>query len=290
VKSRGSLFRKCLLFAIALALPLINARTSAGSPPKAPRSLRLYIFDCGIIQGLNPALFNFKKEELATTDLAVPCYLVVHPKGTLIWDTGIIPDSAFKGDGKPVTQGSSTATKSLISQLGDIGYTPKDITYLALSHYHVDHAANANEFAASTWLVQKADHDAMFAEKPPRLARIADYVALKDSKTVVITTEDYDVFHDGSVIIKAAPGHTPGHQVLFLKLKETGPVLIAGDMYHYPEERTLNRTPTIDVDQQQNLISRVKIEAFVKQAKAQLWIEHDYAANQKLKKSPEFYK
>ena len=39
---------------------------------------------------------------------------------------------------------------------------------------------------------------------------------------------DYDVFGDGSVVIKAAYGHTPGHQVLYLKLPRTGPVLLAG--------------------------------------------------------------
>jgi glyoxylase-like metal-dependent hydrolase (beta-lactamase superfamily II) len=33
------------------------------------------------------------------------------------------------------------------------------------------------------------------------------------------------------------PGHTPGHRVLLLKLKKFGPLLIAGDLYHYPEEK-----------------------------------------------------
>src|SRR5579863_3284475 len=72
---------------------------------RTPKTLRLYVFDCGVIKGLDPALFNFKKEELKTIDFAVPCYLIVDPRGTLIWDVGVIPDSAFKEDGQPVTQG-----------------------------------------------------------------------------------------------------------------------------------------------------------------------------------------
>ena len=46
------------------------------------------------------------------------------------------------------------------------GYKPSDITYLVMSHYHSDHTANANLFAGATWIVQKAEHDFMFSDKP----------------------------------------------------------------------------------------------------------------------------
>ena len=50
--------------------------------------MRLYVFDCGTIKGLSPAMFNFKDSEVKATEFVVPCYLVVHPKGTLMWDVG----------------------------------------------------------------------------------------------------------------------------------------------------------------------------------------------------------
>ncbi len=256
---------------------------------RAPKTLRLYVFDCGVIKGLDPALFNFKREEVAETSFAVPCYLIVHPKGTLMWDVGVIPDSAFKDDGQPVTQGPSTATRTLKSQLAEIGYSPSDITYLAHSHYHSDHIANSNEFASSTWLVRKVERDAMFAAKPPALVDPKDYSELKDSKTVILTKDEYDVFGDGKVIIKSAPGHTPGHQVLILKLAKTGPVMLAGDLYHYPEERKFDRTPTFEYNREQSLASRAMIEDYCKKTGTQLWIEHDYVHNSKLKKSPQYY-
>ena len=65
------------------------------------------------------------------------------------------------------------------------------------------------------------------------------YQDLKNSKRITLHNEDHDVFGDGTVIIKTAPGHTPGHQMLFLKLAKFGPLLLAGDLYHLPEERTL---------------------------------------------------
>ena len=104
----------------------------------------------------------------------MPCYLVVHPKGTLMWDVGFIPDSAFKPDGSPVTQGKGTimsATKPLKSQLAAVGYKPSDITYLALSHYHSDHTANANDFAGSTWLVRQEEREPCLPRSPPGSSR-----------------------------------------------------------------------------------------------------------------------
>jgi N-acyl homoserine lactone hydrolase len=273
-----------VLLALAALLPV-----AAQTKPAAPKSVRLYIFDCGTIKGLGAAMFNFKEGEVPARDFVVPCYLVVHPRGTLMWDVGVLPDSVFKADGAPVTQGISTVTKPLKTQLAAIGYKPSDITYLAHSHYHSDHTANSNDFAGSTWLVRQAERDAMFSEKPARLIDQSSFSALKTAKTVIIKTDDYDVFGDGTVIIKSAPGHTPGHQVLFLKFAQTGPVLVAGDLYHYPEEKTLNRFPTFEFNVDQSRASRAAIDAFVEKNKAQLWIEHDTATFQKLKKSPTFY-
>lgn len=271
------------------AAPLAAQNGSAHQPPKPPKSLRLYVFDCGVLRPKDAAMFNFKKEEIAVLDMSVPCFLVAHPKGTLMWDVGVIPDTDFKADGAPVTQGMSTVTKPLKPQLAAVGYEPEDITYIAFSHYHSDHTANANDFAASTWLVSQAEHDAMFAEKPARIMQPDSFSALKNSKTVILKQPEYDVFGDGKVIIKAAPGHTPGHTVLFLKLNKSGPILIGGDLYHLPEERTMHRFPTFEYDKTQSAASRAMIEEFLKKTGAQLWIEHDLATFEKLKKAPEFY-
>ena len=281
-----------VLSLMLLAASALVPSTSAQTPPPAPKSARLYVFDCGSIKGLSPAMFNFKDGEVKATEFVVPCYLVVHPKGTLMWDFGVIPDSAFKPDGSPVTQGAGaimSASKPLKSQLAATGYKPAGITYLALSHYHSDHTANANDFAGSTWLVRQEERDAMFAEKPAGIIATATFSALKNSKTTIIKTDDYDVFGDGTVIIKSTPGHTPGHQVLFLKLAKTGPLLVAGDLYHYPEERTTGKVPTFEFNKEQFLASRAAIEEFLKKTKAQMWIEHDAATFATLKKAPAYY-
>lgn len=267
-----------ILFAASVAF--------AATPPKA---LRLYVIDCGRLDIPDTSPYRLRKEDLAASVMSAPCFLIAHPKGTMIWDTGPVPDRSFKPGGGPATLRYATATKPLTAQLAEIGYTPADITYLALSHFHWDHVGNCNLFAGSTWLVPKAERDIMFAEPPSPRTEPANFSALRNSKTVFITRNDYDVFGDGTVVIKAAPGHSPGHQVLFLKLAKTGPVLLSGDLYHYPEERKLNKIPTTEFNAAQTVASRASIEAFLKKTGAQLWIQHDSTANARLRKAPAFY-
>ena len=274
------------------ALFALSPSTAQTRRPQPPKSVRLYILDCGKITGVGATNFGFKEGELATTEMITPCYLIVHPRGTLMWDVGEIPDSAFTADGAPAKQGAFTVTRPLLPQLAALGYTPADITYLALSHYHGDHVANANAFAGATWIVQQMERDAMFAPRDGKAKNAPNqtyFGELARSKTTLLKGEDDDVFGDGTVVIKFSPGHTPGHQSLFLKLARTGPVLLSGDLYHYPEEMTLKRVPSFDFSQEQTAKSRAAIEDFVKKAGAQLWIQHDVANSAKLKKAPEYY-
>jgi N-acyl homoserine lactone hydrolase len=264
------------------AVPLSGAQKLA-----APvNSLRVYLFDCGLIKGEDPLTYGLNKGDVKNADMVVPCYLIVHPKGTLMWDVGVIPDSAFHG-GKPVTEEGDTVSspKPLLPQLAALGYPAEKITYIAFSHYHFDHTANANAFAGSTWLVHAAERDAMFAASAEH---VATYSRLRNSKTIILPNTDYDVFGDGSVVIKSAPGHTPGHQVLALKLPQTGPVLIAGDLWHYAAERTASRPPEGEANKEETVASRAAMEAYLKQSGAQLWIEHDPATFHRLKKAPAY--
>jgi len=258
---------------------------------KSPRSrtLRLYVFNCGTLHFDNADAYSLKKGEVAATDMSVPCFLVTHPRGSVMFDVGIIPDTAFGPAGGQVTQGIATSSTPLLPQLAAAGFSPADITYLALSHYHSDHVANANAFAGAIWLTRKAERDVMFSSLPPDRTTVENFNKLKDSKTKLIEKDEHDVFGDGTVILKSAPGHTPGHQVLFVRLPKTGGVVLSGDLYHYPEERTLNRLPTREFNAQQTAASRADVEAFLKKNNAQLLIEHDITANAKLKKAPQFY-
>jgi N-acyl homoserine lactone hydrolase len=295
-----------LFLTAAAAAFLFAAQTQGGgqsapsAPHKAqpPRSVRLYVFDCGVLHNSDMGRFNLKAEDVTTTDMSMACFLIAHPKGNLIWDTGAVPDDSWTPTGRMMTQHvtlpdgqtrDADMDKSLKGQLAEIGYSPSDINYLVLSHYHYDHTGNANEFAGATWLVPQNERDAMFGGKFSGSLQPSTFSALQKSKTIIIKDDEYDVFGDGTVIIKSAPGHTQGHQVLYVKLAKTGGVVLSGDLYHYPAEMTLKRVPTFEFSQDQTRASRVAVDAFLKKTGAQLWIQHDFVGNAKLKKSPKFY-
>jgi len=276
------------LAAASVALGLVSVSADAQRTQPAPTSPRIYIFDNGAISGLDPALFNFKREELKEVDFVNRSYLVVHPRGTLMFDAGAVADSHFKDDGSPVVEGIMSATKPLLPQLAAAGYAPQDITYFALSHFHSDHTANANAFASATWIVQKAERDFMFADSPQGIIQPASYSALRSADTKLLDNEDFDVFGDGSVVVMATPGHTPGHQVVAVKLANRGTVVLGGDLYHYPEERTTGRIPTFEFDAEQSKISRARVERYLAESKATLWIEHDIPTHAALPQAPEY--
>jgi glyoxylase-like metal-dependent hydrolase (beta-lactamase superfamily II) len=277
------------LRALILLLCVTAALTAAQRKAQPPPSVRLYVFDCGKLDIPDITPYQLTKADIATNVMSVPCFLVAHPKGTLMWDVGVVPDRLI-ATGKPGTlRGYATATKKLETQLNEVGYAPSDIMYLSFSHFHWDHVGNANLFAGARWLVRKVERDMMFSDPPSPRTEPAHFSALRNSRTTLITTADYDVFGDGTVVIKSAPGHSPGHQVLFVNLANSGPVLLSGDLYHYPEERTFKKVPTTEFNREQSAASRAAVEAFLTRAHAQLWIQHDFNANSKLKKSPSYY-
>jgi N-acyl homoserine lactone hydrolase len=283
--------RRIVAFA-ALSACVAAAAGAQGAAGKTPISeLRLYVLDCGTISAMDPALFGLRASEInREATFVTPCYLIVHPKGTLIWDVGQVPDQDIPDDGTEVVQqGILKAKRRLGPQLAAIGFEPKDITYIAMSHYHADHTANANLFAGSIWIVQQAEYDVMFSDAQVGIRMPDTYKDLKTARRITLNNADYDVFGDGSVIIKTAPGHTPGHQMLFLKLKKFGPLLLAGDLYHLPEERTLDRVPTFDFDAAMTRATRKKVDQFLKQTGATLWIQHDLPTYASLKKAPQYY-
>ena len=280
----------CLLAIGAMAPGLRGGLLAqAQARPSAARDVRVYVFDRGMTTMTPDAVrqaFGFDPQKMSSRlEVAYACFLIVHPRGTLMWDTGATTDDP---SGKP--DASPGAPKSLTSQLAEIGYAPRDITYLALSHYHSDHTGNVNLFAGSTWLTPKAERDYMFAEKPKGYINPAHYSLLRNSKTIIVDKDEYDVFGDGTVILKAAQGHTPGHQVLLVTLKKTGPLMLSGDLYHFNEERTLGWVPLpLEFNAEPSKASRAAVEAYVKKTKAQLWIEHDLALRRTQKLSPAYY-
>ncbi|MBS0393879.1 MAG: N-acyl homoserine lactonase family protein [Proteobacteria bacterium] len=267
-----------------------DAATAASTLAPAPRvsSPRLYVLDCGTLVYNRPEDYNLKREEVRDSNMGVTCYLVVHPKGLLLFDTGLNDRLVGRPLYENVLEGyGQIKFNTLSGQLADIGVTPASIGYLVLSHFHWDHVGNAGDFARSTWLVYDGDRAEMFSAAARATPWFGQYAALEAAKTVRLRG-DYDVFGDGTVMVIATPGHTPGHCSLLVRLRNTGPVVLSGDLYHYAEERELDRMP--DEEKTTGTAeSRRKVEELLRRQGAQLWIGHSMAFFRSVRKSPAWY-
>src|SRR5580698_5518401 len=258
----------CLAFLAVLFLftPLSHAATTP--------AIRLYTLDCGTLEFKDLRLFSDTGEyDGQSATIAVPCFLIRHPKGTLVWDTGLDPKFVQRSDNG--ARGiRATMEISVEKQLQQLNLKPTDITYLAFSHMHLDHTGNANLFTASTWILNRTEMQ--WAGQPTGGGPVAPdtFSGYQHAKTQLIDG-DYDVFGDGTVRILKAPGHTPGHQVLFLTLPKSGKVLLSGDLYHFRRDREQKLVPLFNTDRAETLASFDRIERLVANTKARLVIQHD---------------
>ncbi|HET7298584.1 MAG TPA: N-acyl homoserine lactonase family protein [Burkholderiales bacterium] len=218
------------------------------------------------------------------------CYLVKHAQGWMLWDTGNADRIAAMPSGLSAAGGAITAymKKPLVESLKDIGVTPADIKHFAMSHAHGDHSGNANYFTAATLYVQRAEYAAMFGPEPQKFGFItANFEKLRANPAMIVDGE-HDVFGDGTVVIKAAPGHTPGHQVLVVRLPKTGPVMLSGDMVHLQYSWTYRVVPSFNFDIPRSMATIDAMKAYAQNTNTQLWINHDLEQNAKIPKAPAF--
>src|SRR5262245_21372700 len=88
--------------AFLAAILSFAAPCASAAAPAPPQSVRLYVLDGGTLHITDTGRFGLRKDEVATSDLAVPAFLVVHPKGVLLWDAGAVPDADWRPAGAAV--------------------------------------------------------------------------------------------------------------------------------------------------------------------------------------------
>ena len=206
-------------------------------------------------------------------------YVISHPKGNLMWDAGL-PEQLVQP--KPFDEPSGVfriqRPDSLVNQLKTIGFKIEDFTHFAMSHSHFDHTGHANLLKDAKWLVQENEYNFNLSDTLKQKNQAL--IALKNVQKI---KGDYDVFGDGTVVIKYMPGHTIGHQVLYVEVSGLEkPVLLTGDLYHFEENRTNKGVPSFNYNVAQTLKSMDEFEAFAKEKNAEVIIQHSPKAFKKL--------
>jgi N-acyl homoserine lactone hydrolase len=284
----GGALTTAAITACAVLTSGLGARSAVAATPHVAQ-VRLYVLDCGHAAFKDMGMFSDTGEYDGTTGkIADPCFVIMHPKGVLLWDTGLGDGIASHPEGMDPAPGiHMTVPITLADQLKSLDMTPADVTFVAFSHFHFDHTGNANLFTQSTWIVNQ--NELNWGLSAPKDSGVAadSWSAYKTAKTVMVTG-DYDVFGDGKVLILKAPGHTPGHQVLEVQLSKAGTVVLSGDLYHLKANRQFKRVPVVNVERADTLASFERVEAIVKNKHARLIVQHDPQEFDALPKLPAY--
>jgi glyoxylase-like metal-dependent hydrolase (beta-lactamase superfamily II) len=257
---------------------LLSLAPSAVAQPGKPGIERMYVLYCGDI-ALNDAS-SFTPGASGPGALTVTCYLIKHARGWVLFDTGLGDAIINMPNGQKSNAGVWTLKKTLASQLNELGLKPSDINYVALSHSHGDHVGNLGLFSDATLVVQKAE----FEWKPP-----LGTSPFKPGMKAITPDGDHDLFGDGSVVLIATHGHSPGHQNLLVRLPKTGAVMLTGDSVHTRANWDSNRVPQRNFDVPRSLVALERMRAVLKEAKAELWIGHETSEVPLRKYAPAYY-
>ncbi|RYE79205.1 MAG: N-acyl homoserine lactonase family protein [Oxalobacteraceae bacterium] len=270
-----------------LAFRLLAVLASVLPGLAAAQQLRLYALDCGHAEFQDfAAASDTGAYDGRRVVLADPCFLIRHPKGWLLWDSGLpaqLPAALSGVPGFRVWHG-----RPLAEQLATIGVTPEQVGLLAFSHLHFDHVGNATLFKRATWILQRAEVD--WAERSPApVSMVPELFADYRNAQVRWIDGDADVFGDGTVRILKAPGHTPGSSVLLVQLPRQGPVLLSGDLFLTLEGRIEHHVPAVNADRAATLASMQRIDEIARRQHARVVIQHAQEDFERLPRPPAYW-
>ena len=282
---------------------LFLATTAVVVPAQSPQGMKLYVFSSGALTIGKNILQNLGPTD--TIQVPVGFFVVMHPKGNVLFDTGnndkILTDPSYWGPFFKAVNPVVTPDVAIDVQLGKIGLKPDDITYVVVGHLHLDHGGNVGKFPNSTLLVQKDEIRNAFWPEPGTAGpyipgdvaplRSAMGEAMPNKFKMMQLTGDMDIFGDGSVVVKRWVGHTPGSQMLLVRLPKTGPIILTSDNVYFRENVEKNILPNVTLAYDPGGILRAYEWIRYMQAteKADFFTAHDPDAFKALKKPPEFY-
>lgn len=287
-----------ILFAASLLMcgtPTAAAASELPDPARAGFADRLYRLDCGHSLANDESVWTPGENAGKSIEFSSTCWLLKRGNQWLLWDTGV-PD-ATSGDPK----GWSTLPKLIVyhldktvtGQLAELGLKPGDITYVAVSHTHGDHIGNVRLFPDSRILIQRTEYSWIHSadgtnDNVNRLMALARKL-MGTPKYLQLLDGDTDVFGDGSVTLISTPGHTPGHQSLMVHLKNSGFIILSGDVAHSEENFAKDVVPSLNTDKAASIASMERVRRMLPTYQAKLFINHDKAQSDVLKLLPAFY-
>jgi glyoxylase-like metal-dependent hydrolase (beta-lactamase superfamily II) len=215
-------------------------------------------------------------------EIPAPTFLVQHPRGLVLYDTGIAPDAATDpqgvfGDRLALTGLTRFSEQQRVDrQIEAAGFAVDDVTHVVLSHAHFDHAGGLALFPRAQFFAGSAELPNAFWPHAPIYCNHFRLADLEPTRAFAWhpLPGDHDVFADGSVQILATPGHTPGHLSLLVRLPE-GSLLLTGDAVHLRAGWDHVVHMGFDYSGEQAVRSIQRLKRIADAEAATVWVNHD---------------
>ena len=258
--------------------------------------MKLYFFEGGTLKTQKQNI-TMGRGLLEPFEVPVPYFLVEHPEGYVLYDTGMALEVARDkhkhwGGVVAVYDPFMTEEQWVINQLQSVGVKPEDIKYVVLSHLHLDHAGGVGHFPNAMYFVQR--EELHFAYVPDFYMKGAYIRADFDKEVNWYILEGwrddkFDIFGDGKLVIYFTPGHTPGHQALLVNLENDPPMFLTGDSCYTLENLNEDVLPGL-VWSPTEATKNIRVMRYLQsQFGVNIVTGHDPTGWLEYKKSPEFY-
>lgn len=243
--------------------------------------MRLTVLACGTISTDEGLLVSGAVTRQMVL-IPVTCFLVSHPRGTLLWDTGMNP--AVRTD--PLAHWGGAAKRamvprlepgaSVVERLADLDLRPDDVDVVLNSHLHNDHSGMNTAFTGSRVLLRERElaHARELMDTPSSGFIRADFFGDGNGFEVFDYDDEYDVFGDASVRLLSTEGHTPGHQSLQVTFPSGTSYILSGDAVYTREQLCACRASGICWDAEAMIRSATRLRD-AETAGARVLVAHD---------------
>lgn len=258
------------------------------------KDIRMYCMSSGTAL-FDSAQLTIGKDPGTPIECSVQMCLIDHPDGLVLFETGFDPQVATDPVGY---LGSEIANHwkprmkeedAVVHQLEGLDYRPKDVKYVVLSALYMDHAGSMKYFPQSTFIVQKSELK-MAWWPDPRVSGY-NYKDIKDTRdfNFIQLVGDYDIFNDGTVILKSCPCHAIGEQVLVVRLKG-GTIVNPTGVIPVRRNYELDTIPgMLMVSPGEAYANMQNIKRIIMKERARVIYHHDLAEWRTYKRLPDYY-